>query len=53
MNLIMKSISTSGGIKSKTITKLPDRFMDRGSELWNHKYITTTLTLPGTVRTAE
>ena len=41
-----------GGIKSKTITKLLDRFMDRGLELWNHKEILTTLTVPGTVRTA-
>ena len=27
-------------------------FMDRGLELWNHKEITTTLTMPGTVRAA-
>ena len=52
MNFIRKSISNSGGIKSKTITKLLDRFMDRGLELWNHKKITTTPTVPGTVRTA-
>ena len=52
MNLIRKSIPHSGSIKSKTITKLFDRFMDGGLELWNHKDITTTLTAPGTVRTA-
>ena len=40
------------GIKSKSITKGLDRFIDRGWELWNHKEITTTLTAPGTVRTA-
>ena len=45
MNLIKKSIPNSGSIKSKTITKLPDRFMDRGLELWNDKEITTTLHL--------
>ena len=28
-----------------------DRFMDRELELWNHKEITTTLTVSGTVRT--
>ena len=53
MNLIRKSIPNSGGIKSKTITKLFDGFMNRGLELWNHKQISTTLTAPGTVRTAE
>ena len=47
-----KSISNSGGIKSKTITKLLDRFMDRGMEHWNHKEITTILNASGTVRTA-
>ena len=52
MNLIRKNIPKSGGIKSKTITKLLDRFMDRGLELWNYKEITITLTTPGTVRTA-
>ena len=26
--------------------------MDRGLELWTHKEITSTLTVPGTVRTA-
>ena len=39
-----------GAIKSKTITKLLDRFMDRGLEVWNDKEITTTLAAPGTVR---
>ena len=49
-NLIRQSIQKSGGIKSKTITKLLDRFMDRGLELWNHKEnTTTTLIAPGTV----
>ena len=37
---------------SKTITKLLDRFIDRGLGLWSHKEITTTLTVPGTVITA-
>ena len=51
---IRKSIPKCGGIKSKTITKLLDIFMDRGSglEFWNHIKITTTMTTPGTVRTA-
>ena len=40
------------GIKSKTITKLFDRFMNRRAKLWNDKDITTTLTAPGTIRTA-
>ena len=43
MNHIRKSIPNNGGIKSKSITKLFDRFMDRGLELWNHKEITITL----------
>ena len=51
-NLIRKSIPNSGGIKSKTITKLLDRFIDKGLDLLNNKEITTTLTAPGTVRTA-
>ena len=50
MNLIRKSIPNSGGIKNKTITKLFDRFMNRGLELWNDKEITTTPTVPGTIR---
>ena len=45
-------MNLSGCIKSKTITKLLDKFIDRGLELWNNKEITTTLTAPGTVRTA-
>ena len=52
MKLIKKSIPNSWGIKRKTITKLLDRFMDRGLELWNLKEITTTQTVPGNVRTA-
>ena len=51
MNLC-KSIPNSGSIKSKAITKLFERFMDRTVELWNDKEITTTLTEPGSVRTA-
>ena len=45
-------MNLSGCIKSKTITKVLDKFIDRGLELWNNKEITTTLTAPGTVRTA-
>ena len=52
MNLTRKSILNSGASKSKTITKLLDKFMDRRLKLWNHKEITTILTAPGTVRTA-
>ena len=44
MNLIWKSIPHSGGIKSKTITKLFDIFMNKRVELWNDKEIATTLT---------
>ena len=51
-NLIRKSIPHSGSMKSKTITKLFDRFMNRRAKLWNDKEITTTLIAPGTVRTA-
>ena len=51
MNLIWKSIPNSGSIKSKTITKLVDRFMNRRVKLWNDKEITTTLAVPGAVRT--
>ena len=47
-NLIRKSIENSGGIKSKTTTKLFHRFMNRR----NGEGITTTLTVPGTIRTA-
>ena len=36
----------------KTITKLFDRFVNGGAELWNDKEITATLTAPGTIRTA-
>ena len=46
-----QSITNSGGIKNKTITKLLDRLMNRRVELWNDKEITTTLTAPGTIRT--
>ena len=42
----------SWGIKSKTITKVFKRLMSRRAELWNNKEITTTLTVPGTIRTA-
>ena len=51
-NLIWKSIPHSWDIKSKTITKLFDRFMSRREELWNDKEIATTLTVSGTIRTA-
>ena len=56
-DLIRKSIPNSGGggggggIKSKTITKLFDRFMNRRIDLWNDKKITTTATVSGTVGT--
>ena len=52
MNLVRKSIPNSGGIKSKTITKLSDSFMNKGVELWNDKEIITTLTALGTIKTA-
>ena len=51
-NLMWKSIPQSGSIKSKTITKVFERFMNRRVELWNDKEIATTLTAPGTIRTA-
>ena len=51
-NLIWKSIQNSGSIKSKNITKLLDRFMNRRVELWNGKEIATTLAVLGAVRTA-
>ena len=51
MNPTWKSIPLSGSIKSKTITKLFDRFMNKRVELWNDKEITTTLAAPGAVRT--
>ena len=51
-DLIRKSIPHSGSIKSKTITKLFDRFMNIRTKLWNEKEITTTLTVLGTIRTA-
>ena len=51
MNLIWKSIPNSGSIKSKTITKLFNRFMNRRVELWNDKEIATTLA-PGAIWTA-
>ena len=52
MNLIWKGIPNSWSIKSKTITKLFGRFMNRRIALWNDKEIATTLTAPGTIRTA-
>ena len=52
MNLTWKSNPNSGSIKSKTITKLFDRFMNRSVELWNDKEITTTFTVPTTIKTA-
>ena len=52
MNLFSKSIPNSWSIKSKTIAKLFDRFVNRRVELWNDKEISTTLTAPGTIRTA-
>ena len=39
-----------GASKAKTITKLFDRFMNRRVVLWYDKEITTTLTVPGTIR---
>ena len=51
-NHIRESIPHSGSIKRKTITKLFDRFVNGGAELWNGKEITTTLTVPGAIRTA-
>ena len=51
MDPIWKNIPHSG-MKSKTITKLFDRFMNRRVELLNDKDITTTLIAPGTIRTA-
>ena len=51
-NLIRESIPHSGSIKRKTISKLFDRFVNRGAELWNHKEITITLTAPSAIRTA-
>ena len=52
MNLMRKSIPHSWSIKSKTITKLFERFMNRRAKFWNDKEIATTLTAPGTIRTA-
>ena len=51
MNVIWKSIPNSGSIKSKSITKLFDRFMNRRVELSNDKEIITTLITTGTIRT--
>ena len=51
MNVIRESIPHSGSIKHQTITKLFDRFVNGGAELWNDKEITTTLTAPGAIRT--
>ena len=39
--------SKEWGQQKQIITKLLDRFIDRGLELWNHKEIITTLTEPG------
>ena len=50
MNHIWKSFPNSGSIKSKTITKLFNRLMNRRVELWHDKEITTTLAAPGTIR---
>ena len=44
-----RAFQTMGGIKSKTVIKLFDRFMNRRIELWNGKEIITTLTVPGTI----
>ena len=49
--MLWKSIPNSGSIKSKTITKLLDRFMNGRVELWNDKEIATTLAEPGAIRT--
>ena len=53
MNLTRKSIPNSLSIKSKTITKLFDRFVNRSVELWNDKEIATTLTAPDVCRKKE
>ena len=39
-------------MKSKIITKLFDRFMNRRVKIWNDKEIASTLTVSGTVTTA-
>ena len=36
-NLIRKSIPNSGGFKSKTLSKLFDRFINWGLELWRSR----------------
>ena len=51
-NLIWKSVPNSGSIKSKTVTKLLDRFINRRVELWNNKEIATNLAAPGAIRTS-
>ena len=52
INLIWKSNPNRWSIKSKTITKLFGRLVNRRVELWNDKEIVVTLTVPGTIRTA-
>ena len=47
-----RAFQTVGASKSKTITKLLDRFMNGGLEFCNDKEITPTLTLPDTIRAA-
>ena len=44
--------SKQWGHQKQNYNQTVGRFMDRGLELWNHKEITTTLTAPGTIRTA-
>ena len=50
-NLIWHGIPASGSIKSKTVTKLFDIFMNRKVELRNDKEIATTLAVPGAIKT--
>ena len=40
------------GIKSKTVTKLFGRVMNRRVDMWNNKEVNTTPTVPCTIRTA-
>ena len=51
-DVLRKSKPNSGSIKTKTITKPLDGFVDLGLKLGNDKKSTTTLTAPGTVGTA-
>ena len=50
MNLVRKCMPNSGSIKIKAIIKLFHRLLSMKVEHWNDKEITTTLTVPGTVK---